>query len=237
MTDHPLSLTGPKVRAALDGRMTQHRVVLKPQPPARTASIEKSEFAEWSAGEWDLWLDGERHNTIELPYAPGDRLWVREEHREVASGQVKNGYGEVRYGIAYHADRFVHWNDRVTKIHDLTGQPERGPMQFDLLPWRPPIFMRRRWSRLTLTVTDVRVERVQEISEADAIAEGAQPAEASFIDGGPMVPTAQPHITATPQAWYRDLWDALNAKRGFGWDKNPWVCALTFEVEQRNIDA
>jgi hypothetical protein len=73
-----------------------------------------------------------------------------------------------------------------------------------------------RWaSRLTLEVTGVRVERLQEISEADAIAEG--------------IPAFKPSPSKIPRLHYASLWDSLNAKRGFGWDKNPWVWVVEFK--------
>lgn len=83
-----------------------------------------------------------------------------------------------------------------------------------------------RWaSRITLELTDVRVERVQEISEADCKAEGCsrEPDHGGFYgpDGTPLLkPT------------FRVLWDSLNAKRGYGWDTNPWVWVLTFKQEK-----
>lgn len=83
-----------------------------------------------------------------------------------------------------------------------------------------------RWaSRLTLVVTDVRVQRVQEISEEDAIAEGVFESDVNMY---PELGTAQHH--------FQDLWDSLNAKRGFGWSENPWVVATTFTVHKCNID-
>jgi hypothetical protein len=86
-----------------------------------------------------------------------------------------------------------------------------------------------RWaSRLTLTVTDVRVQRVQEISEADAVAEGVTPSE----EPNEMKwEHYAPHGVA-----FRTLWDSLNAKRGYGWDANPWVAAYTFTATRQNID-
>jgi hypothetical protein len=79
--------------------------------------------------------------------------------------------------------------------------------------WRPSIFMPRWASRITLDVTAVRVERLQEITDADCIAEGYD----HFAGWGAR------------QEWYRKLWDGLNAKRGLGWDVNPWVWVVTFQ--------
>ena len=83
-----------------------------------------------------------------------------------------------------------------------------------------------RWaSRLTLTVTDVRVQRVAEISREDCVAEGCPGFVSHDMQDGEM-----------PEEEFQDLWNTLNASRGFGWDTNPWVAAITFETEQRNID-
>ena len=87
--------------------------------------------------------------------------------------------------------------------------------------WRPSIFMPRWASRITLKITGVRVERLQDISEDDAIAEGAIPVS-GFNSDGSNGPTT--YIDA-----FADLWDSINAKRGFGWDANPWVFVLGFE--------
>src|SRR6185436_13085260 len=93
------------------------------------------------------------------------------------------------------------------------------------LPWKPSMFMPRWASRITLEVTRVRVQRVQEIGEDDARAEGfptytatgngqsGEPVGAAFIDG---------------REWYVKLWDSLNAKRGYGWAANPWVWVIEF---------
>ena len=89
--------------------------------------------------------------------------------------------------------------------------------------WRPSIFMPRWASRITLEVTGVRVERVQQISGRDAQAEGVDPQNAAYhVYDGHQV---------TDEAWiaaYADLWNEINAKRGFGWDANPWVWVVKF---------
>ncbi|WP_416358184.1 hypothetical protein ACLNGM_09860 [Aureimonas phyllosphaerae] len=91
--------------------------------------------------------------------------------------------------------------------------------------WKPGIHMPRALSRLTLLVTAVRVERLQGISEDDAWSEGIRPEASGDFEGGDGATGA-----------YRILWDSLNAKRGFGWDANPWVVAVTFTVHRANID-
>lgn len=98
-----------------------------------------------------------------------------------------------------------------------------------------------RWaSRLTLTVTDVRVQRLQDISEADAIAEGIQSMDRYSMAVNDRSFAVSEH---DPNGWfptavaaYQALWDKLNADRGFGWPRNPWVIAVTFTIEHRNID-
>jgi hypothetical protein len=90
-----------------------------------------------------------------------------------------------------------------------------------------------RWaSRLTLTVTDVRVQRVQEISEADAVAEGVE----SDSDGWRDYQMPNTQCCGTALESFRTLWDSLNAPRGYGWDANPFVAAYTFTVARQNID-
>jgi hypothetical protein len=88
--------------------------------------------------------------------------------------------------------------------------------------WRPSIFMPRWASRITLEIVSVKVERVQEISKEDAIAEGV---EAVMVDGHKYGLQ-----TGNDYKWaFNQLWDSINAKRGYGWDVNPWVWAVTFK--------
>lgn len=103
---------------------------------------------------------------------------------------------------------------------------------------RSPIHMPRWASRLTLTVTDVRVQRLQEISEADAWAEGCKPGELN--DRGEPFPAEEPHPKCGwvgwdyARDWYADLWDSLHGPDA--WDANPWVAAYSFAVQHGNID-
>ena len=113
------------------------------------------------------------------------------------------------------------------------GDPEKE------VRWKPSIFMPRWASRLTLTVTDVRVQRLQEISTDDAKSEGIPEfAEDAGRIGLPAVSGIDgcEWDNRSSVENFRLLWDSLNAKRGYGWDANPWVSAYTFTVHRQNID-
>ena len=88
--------------------------------------------------------------------------------------------------------------------------------------WKPSIYMPRTACRLTLEVTNVRVERVQDIREADAVAEGAPEPPAEPLSGNPAM------WPCDYRESFRQLWDSINDKRGFGWDSNPWVWVVDF---------
>ena len=189
----PILFCADMVRAIIDGRKTQTRRVVRDA---------HGDF--WDHGAWTptyyhggiVW-----HASGDPPYAhrmerrcpyggPEDRLWVRETWTQAPrGGKMANGEDQVYYRA------------------DMSPDVWRGF-------WRPSIFMPRWASRLTLEIIDVRVERVQDISEADARAEGCRiPADDD---------------TAFFSTRYRVLWDSLNSKRGYGWDRNVWVWSLTF---------
>jgi hypothetical protein len=98
--------------------------------------------------------------------------------------------------------------------------------------WRPSIHMPRWASRLMLRITDVRVERLQDITTEDAIKEGIEGDGVMFRDyssEGTML------FTQSPLSSFCGLWDRINAHRGFGWAKNPWVWALTFALSEGSV--
>jgi hypothetical protein len=127
------------------------------------------------------------------PYGvPGDRLWVRETVNVLAGVEA-----------VYAADNAKVRGEGVMSWRDGTV---------------PSIHMPRWASRLTLTITDVRVERLQDISEEDALAEGCSGMGGTNYDE-----------CESPSEEFRHLWDSINAKRGHAWATNPWVWAITFE--------
>jgi hypothetical protein len=201
----PILFSGPMVRALLDGRKTQTRRAVKPQPPERwegarphkialTTDDEGAELFAYSQsagnGDW----------TARCPYGvPGDRLWVRETwaHDGPDLETVRTRHEDMLPGGDSYGPYY-----RATEI---------AP---DTLLWRPSIFMPRWASRITLEITDVRVERLQDISEADALAEGV-----THSLSHPAGRTA-----AENYSW---LWDDINGEGA--WASNPWVWVLTFK--------
>jgi hypothetical protein len=205
--ERPILFSGPMVRAILEGRKTQtRRVVTRFALPGCSADCAGPDG-------YDTVTDGGivripwRPETIACLKSPWDgvnRLWVRETWRSTDTLDF----------MAYRADVGTYrWMECVDP---------------DNCRWRPSIFMPRHLSRITLEVSAVRVQRLQEISEEDAKAEGI---ESIYIDQAHKAwkgyGVEDFHRTAADS--FRSLWDSINAKRGFGWDKNPWVWAITFK--------
>lgn len=194
MTDKPIIFSAPMIRALLDGRKTQTRRILKPQPPE---GLMPERMA--IAGE---------AQPVGAPWSRCDRLWVREafvryydlDDNDMRVGPLK---------IAYRADGGFRWLDADTDTFR------------DTPPWKPSIHMPRWASRLTLIVTDVRVQRLQDINEADARSEGWKAPPDGVIGWHPI-------------GWFSDLWNSIHGPDA--WDANPWVAALTFTVHKKNID-
>lgn len=154
---------------------------------------------------------------LRCPYGqPGDRLWVRETWRaeELASGLD---------GVRYAADNHFRSIENTRDASDAWGEAafDKHGQRYNPLAWRPAIFAPRWASRITLEVIGVRVERVQDITYADVLAEGINMHS----------PVRKKDQLPTPRSAFAELWDSINAKRGFGWDVNPWVWVLTFKRE------
>jgi hypothetical protein len=206
------------VRALLDGRKTQTRRLLNPQPPAGSSSpvLFRGDGQDRHVQFRDA--AGDVIESQSVRFAPGDRLWVRETWRlpaiddfyspaDVAKMAIEAGYSSPWASIEYCAD-----GARENWSRDY-GDPGRR---------RAALHMPRWASRITLIVTDVRVERLQEISEDDARAEGVFAVDLT---------------KHTSVARFRELWDSINADRpGCAWRYNPWIAVITFAVERRNID-
>lgn len=212
MTERPIIFSGDMVRAILYGRKTQTRRVMKPQPSP----------ADVFVGDHGLGMGPQ----FRCSYGqPGDRLWVRET--------MRGEYSPARnqYRVEYRAGRGTGWGKAdadwcgAQDWYTIAGTSQQATR------WRSPIHMPRWASRLTLDITEVRVQRVQEISEGDAVAEGFPAGSVSYeLDYCDVNRVMNLIGRCAAVARFAIGWDSINAKRGFGWDANPWVWALTFKV-------
>jgi len=199
MTERPILMSAPMVRALLAGRKAQTRRVVKHEHASEI------EVWAWNGVSWRFGVYGEGGvaadmGGIQCPYGVpgGTRLWVRETWAKA---------GEVGDATEYRADN-----------HD----PSAGK-------WRPSIHMPRWASRITLAVTAVRVERLQDISEADAVAEGTPCRTCGrHVDGHGEDDCECFHSTRVAVESYRSLWESINGPGS--WAANPWVWAISFEV-------
>lgn len=206
----PILFSGPMVRALLAGRKTQTRRVVKPRwglgpiqnlrdtdPHLFSGKHNDPESWGWPYADdgapmpLAIWKD------VLCPYGEaGDLLWVRETWCRAVDGP----------GYLYAATETDH-----VILDDGDGFAATDSKGRERSPWRPSIHMPRAASRLTLRITDVRVQRVQDISREDEIAEGV--ADGQFFDS---------------------LWSSIHGDAS--WDANPWVWALTFETLRENVD-
>lgn len=193
----PIIFSTPMVQAILDGKKTQTRRVIKPQP------IWDNGFWKWAGAAWS---DNIKRVTPvpyhsmynNAPYRPGDVLWVRETWCE---------YGNI------HNPHMGYWY-KASGIE----QPYMDSVKFKMCKWRPSIHMPREAARIFLRVKTVRVERLQDITEDEAIKEGAKAYGPNNCSG------------TSARIAFAELWDNLNEKRGYGWESNPWVWVIEFEM-------
>jgi hypothetical protein len=205
MAARPILFSAPMILALLAGTKTQTRRVLKPQPV--------KPYLE--DGDW--WDEVAPHATTPIAgscghFDVGERLWVR----EAFSGLYEYERANLSPAAWSPSDPIWFWAD---------GNPSDG----DWTRPKPSIHMPRRASRLTLVVTEVRVERLQDISAADCFAEGVQRPDMSRCLGSEVT------IRDNARNAYRAIWDSINGPGA--WAANPWVSATSFTVHQNNIDA
>ena len=212
----PIIFSGAMVRAILEGRKTQTRRVMRPQPPDWAGDLFPLSAGRWRARHPStIGRPSAASPVFRCPYGiPGDFLWMRECW--AASQRLDR--------LPPHKLEFLTANrdfPKSTVYYRADSYDGVNPLRGK---WRPSIFMPRWASRITLEVTDVKAERVQAITPDDALAEGC-PDNALHAEHRGAVP---PHRIG-PVAWFAELWDSINAKRGFGWDANPWVWVVEFK--------
>lgn len=222
MKERAIIFSGPMVTAILDGTKTQTRRLMKPQPILSQSHVSWGSVSDpWHRNAFSdtplkglgrsgkrktIWYSEDNCGNLigeyrPCPYgAPGDRLWVRETYSWLVGAGKR---------IVYKADGNPKDRFNGEMIH---------PMQ-----WLPSIFMPRKESRITLDITNIRIERLQDISEDDARAEGVTDSWPEIECNG-----AKPYAEG-----FAYLWDQINRKRA-PWESNPWVWALTFKKLDQN---
>lgn len=253
MSDHPILYSGPMIRALLEGRKTQTRRVVKPltkRHPIQNLAIDGVSHGRNYSGKHDdpeSWGFVAAEDGCDMaladwvgvlcPYGkPGDLLWVRETFQPLFADEWEEGRNPDGSG-----DRANYKTGEGYAPHYVA---DCGPTEFvtpdgDLVTrCTSPIHMPRWASRLTLRITDVRVERLQDISEADSIAEGVE--RTCTNDGwrhycnDPEQEAAGLTPFSTALASFASLWRSINGPGS--WNANPWVWAISFDVIKANID-
>lgn len=225
MADKPIIFSAPMITAIIAGRKTQTRRTLKP-PPHLLSDTSLSYIGK----------DGKGH---EVRIHTGDRLWVKEAWRtqenfdELSPKEIcaefEGEFGEPSIPTFYEADGKCDAHSIA-----LWQQSQIGRL-------RSPLHMPKVASRITLVVTDVKIERLQDISEDDAIAEGVVQGKTSFeYDIGTVeqdwfrVPGVDDPGTGISAAdMYAQLWEHINGP--VSWAANPWIVAVSFDVHLKNI--
>ncbi|MEM8487407.1 MAG: hypothetical protein AAF564_17785 [Bacteroidota bacterium] len=228
--ERPILFNGEMVRAILDGRKTQTRRVMNPQwwdcefgevmnghlvgPEMFTPGVIDREGELQPAKEdvYGVYSEDGEFGAKSPCGKPGDELWVRETFAYTYESALWPKVWQSDILSRHHKTN----KDGQTVIYRADG--EASPLTYE--KWRPSIHMTRWASRLQLRITDVRVERLQEISEEDARAEGV------------VIPSGEGILKPVTDAktWFGVLWDSIYAERGLGWSVNPWVWVVDFEV-------
>lgn len=209
MKDHPILFCGLLVRAILSGKKTQTRRPIRFPKDFDVDRFGPNGDVEWIAGEVWRTLGSPAAPNIRCPYGqPGDRLWVRETWAAKGNddGEPVNASGDI-----------VPWGPGVACVY--AADPDSLRPYCGRAGWRPSIHMPRWASRIDLEVVEVRVQRLQDITDEDADAEGTTPL-CRCNEGCDI-------CARSPVDYFRDIWDLL-APVGHGWAYNPWVWAVSF---------
>lgn len=208
MKETGIIMSGNHPKLILDGIKTQSRRVVKPQPEDRY---------HWQRGMPFIFKGDILSNHEMLSYCPyggvGDRLWVR-------ATWSKNFKGQMLFKYQY---------EQLTAVFDSGDRPDWLPQSppWPKLKWKPSIHLRKEDAGIWLEITEVRVERLHQIGMSeDLCKEGI----------------AKIYYPNNKVDWlemlfqFSQLWDSLDAKRGYGWEVNPWVWVISFKLLEREND-
>ncbi len=214
--EHPILFSGPMVKAILDGSKTQTRRVVRFPSWFDEGGIPE-QFDGYADCRPVVSRDILRHITNRHGW-PGDRLWVRETWRFYGRNCVEGFGGGVQYRCDLEHRIFTEFED-PDAVYELARKSFESNASNRCNNWRPSIHMPRWASRITLEVTDVRVERLRDIGLQDIGEEG--------LDCKYSTPLSV-HNAAKYRFDFAKLWDSINTKPDLSWDENPWVWVITF---------
>lgn len=233
MKDRPIIFNSEMVRAVLEGRKTQTRRIMKVQPESNqlgllriTASTNRTDTGKYHWAESNATGNHVRSKLFACPYgAVGDRLWVRETWSE----DFANYYPNDRVWYAADDDRRLDI-EVVKGVRGIFSPESNVHVPFR---WHPSIYMPRWASCITLEITGVRVERLQDISESDAVAEGIEPLPLEpdmpqfYHEYFPIGIKNGLRCNMSAAGSFSGLWEAIYGKES--WQANPWVWVIEFK--------
>ena len=220
--ERPIIFSGEMVKTILDGKKTMTRRVVKSDfinnyKHAHIIKRSSDKSREGKAYFYDKPVGGMvlSSQLVSNPYGKvGDRLWVRETWQEIGPDCL------LTYKATYPSDLYAK-RPELENVPPLAGLKERGYL------WKSPMFMPRWASRILLEITDIRVERLQDISDEDAVKEGIVSMTQSY-------PWQDEHSLSSPISYevrlFTKLWNDINAKKGYPWSSNPLVWVVEFKV-------
>lgn len=213
MKERPILFSAPMVRAILDGSKTQTRRVVKPAKDKNSSGCEMAPC--------EIAAEINRFRNFDFcPYgAPGDLLWVREtwgnvsfcSEEEWTPDRPATKIHQLKFGCGYYSGHIIYRADGEFEWENEYGDEQSC--------WNPSIHMPRAASRITLEITNIRVERLNDISEQDAMAEG--------VDGANSDSAQAIGWYEKPRRAFERLWESINGAGS--WAINPWVWVIEFK--------
>lgn len=241
MKERPIIFSTPMVQAILEGRKTMTRRIIKPQ-----IAINEHSGVSWKGGAFGCSSDRSERGAIRnfisclesnimtngkknwyfCPYGTkGDRLWVRESWSRPCVG-CSSEFQPQTVGETY-VTTCEECNQNDEYFYKSGWKDEEHPL------WKSPIYMPYEASRIILQIEEVRVERLQDISEDDAMFEGAHP---EFeVDIATFVKDKKWNPESTYRLGFKHRWNGINGKRA-PWESNPWVWVISFKVVEPSSD-
>lgn len=222
MKERGMIFNGVMVRAILDGRKTQTRRPVNPQP-----TLTKGSGFSWKGNLYGSGSDDRETNInfahVACPFGkPGDHIWVRETWQAIHDSVDEFGHVEERtYAPSIPKEKDRYWHTVYAEHFGDENREDRG------FPWRPSIHMPRWASRITLEITGVRVERLHSINERDAVREGLfqLPASGRYcLQPGMQYFGEASHCAKEVYSW---LWESIYGEHS--WQANPWVWVIEFK--------